>query len=131
MKARGLPFDRSLVRYGNWHADSGYDGAYDVLSLRRPPTALLCGNDRMALGAYDAVKELGLAVPDDISIVGYDDQEEIVRYMRPPLTTIRIPYYEMGEVAAANILDKNALTRQMLQCLPVMRGSLAGLNGKS
>jgi LacI family transcriptional regulator len=85
----------------------------------------------MALGAYDAVKELGLAVPDDISIVGYDDQEEIVRYMRPPLTTIRIPYYEMGEVAAANILDKNALTRQMLQCLPVMRGSLAGLNGKS
>jgi LacI family transcriptional regulator len=125
LKARGIPFDPALVRSGNWHADSGYEEARKVLSLRRPPTALLCGNDRMALGTYDAVKELGLRIPEDISVIGYDDQEEIVRYMRPPLTTMRIPYYEMGELAVAGILDGHPPAREMLRCEAVVRGSLA------
>ena len=55
-----------------------------------------------------AVKELGLRIPEDILVIGYDDQEEIVRYIRPPLTTMRIPYYEMGEFAAAAVLDGQA-----------------------
>ncbi len=120
-----LPFDATLVCHGNWNADSGYEEASKVLSLRHPPTALLCGNDRMALGAYDAIKERGLRVPDDISVIGYDDQQEIVRYMRPPLTTMRLPYYEMGELAVAAILDGRELGRQMVPCEPVLRGSLA------
>jgi len=88
---RGIAVDRTLVRHGNRNADSGYSEARKVLSLRRPPTALLCGNDRMALGAYDAIKELGLRIPDDVSVIGYDDQQEIVAYLRPPLTTVRLP----------------------------------------
>lgn len=124
LNARGLAFDRSLVFFGNWQADSGYEGAHKVLSLRTPPTVLLCGNDRMALGAYDAVKELGLRIPEDISIVGYDDQEMIVQYMRPPLTTVRIPYFEMGELAASSVLDGVSPRREMLRCSPVVRGSL-------
>jgi LacI family transcriptional regulator len=119
-----IPFDRVLVRHGNWHADSGYTEALKVLRLRRPPTAVLCGNDRMALGVYDAIKELGLRIPEDVSVIGYDDQQEIVRYMRPPLTTMRLPYYEMGEFAVAAILDGRRVEREMLRCEPVLRGSL-------
>jgi LacI family transcriptional regulator len=121
---RGIPFDKNLVRHGNWHADSGYSQARKVLAVRRPPTALLCGNDRMALGAYDAIKELGLRIPQDVSVIGYDDQQEIVAYMRPPLTTMRLPYYEMGELAVAAILDGPPIGQTMLRCDPVLRGSL-------
>jgi LacI family transcriptional regulator len=120
-----LRFDKALVRHGNWHADSGYEQARHVLNLRKPPTVLLCGNDRMALGAYDAIKEMGLRVPEDVSVVGYDDQQEIVGFMRPPLTTMRIPYYEMGEYAVAAILDGARVRREMLHCEPVLRASLA------
>src|ERR1700678_257071 len=125
----GIPVDRALIRDGNWHADSGYEQARKVLALRQPATALVCGNDRMALGAYDAIKELGLRIPQDVSVIGYDDQQEIVAYMRPPLTTMRLPYYEMGQVAMAAILDGRSFKREMLQCQPVLRGSLAAVTG--
>jgi LacI family transcriptional regulator len=125
-----IPYDRTLVGDGNWHADSGYEQARRVLRLRRPATALVCGNDRMALGAYDAIKELGLRIPEDVSVIGYDDQQEIVAYMRPPLTTMRLPYYEMGEAAVAAILDGRMFRREMLRCEPVLRGSLAAPGGR-
>jgi LacI family transcriptional regulator len=120
----GIGFDRALVRDGNWHADSGYEQARKVLRLRDPATALVCGNDRMALGAYDAIKELGLTIPGDVSVIGYDDQREIVAYTRPPLTTMRLPYYEMGGSAVSAILDGRSFRREMLRCEPVPRGSL-------
>jgi LacI family transcriptional regulator len=120
----GIGFDRTLVRDGNWHADSGYEQARKVLRLRDPATALVCGNDRMALGAYDAIKELGLTIPGDVSVIGYDDQREIVAYTRPPLTTMRLPYYEMGGSAVSAILDGRSFRREMLRCEPVPRGSL-------
>ena len=126
-----IAYDRALVRYGNWHADSGYEEALKVLDLKKAPTALLCGNDRMALGAYDAVKERGLRIPEDVSVIGYDDQEEIVRYARPPLTTIRIPYFEMGEAAAVAVLEGGGPKCQMLSCEPVLRRSLGSLRSGS
>lgn len=125
LAAHDIPFDATLVRSGNWNADSGYDQARHVLALPDPPTALLCGNDRIALGVYDAVKELGRHIPADISIIGYDDQREIVQYMRPPLTTMRLPYYEMGAHAVATILDGRRDGHTLLPCEPVIRGSLA------
>jgi LacI family transcriptional regulator len=118
----GIPYDSALVRDGNWHADSGYELARKVLRLRAPATALVCGNDRMALGAYDAIKELGMSVPHDVSVIGYDDQQEIVTYMR-------LPYYEMGHAAVAAILDGRRFRREMLRCEPVLRGSLAPVKG--
>ena len=57
-------------------------------------------------------------------MIGYDDQQEIVRYMWPPLTTMRLLYYEMGEFAVAAILDGHRVEREMLRCEPVIRGSL-------
>ena len=70
-----VAFDETLSRNGDWLPLSGYEAALDLLSLPEPPTAILCGNDLMAIGALEAASERGLRVPDDVSIMGYDDQE--------------------------------------------------------
>ena len=100
MRAAGVSPRDVPVLPGNFRADSGYDLAREVLRGRRRPTALLCGNDLMAVGAYFAVKEAGMRVPEDVSVVGYADQEDLAGDLRPALTTVRIPYYEMGAMAA-------------------------------
>lgn len=79
----------------------------------------------MALGAYDAIKELGLRLPEDISVIGHGGRSEIVNYIRPPLTTMRLPYYEMGMRAIASVLDGHRAERTLPPCHPVLRGSLA------
>jgi LacI family transcriptional regulator len=94
----GIVVDEELIRYGNWQPDGGFAMARALLSLDVPPTALFCGNDRMAMGAYEAVREAGLRIPDDISIVGYDNQP-LSAYLYPPLTTVTLPHEEMGQRA--------------------------------
>lgn len=98
----GLPFDPALVRDGDWMSGSGFDGALALMQQASPPTAIFCANDLMALGAIEAIKQLGLKVPQDVSVMGYDDQE-IARYLHPPLTTMLLPNYAMG-VAAVEAL---------------------------
>ena len=93
---------------GNFRADSGYDLTRRLLERRRRPTAIVCGNDLMALGAYFAIGEHGLRVPDDVSVVGYDDLEDIASHIQPALSTIRLPYYEMGRLAAEHLLGGTA-----------------------
>ncbi|HEY8383338.1 MAG TPA: LacI family DNA-binding transcriptional regulator [Microvirga sp.] len=98
-----VPFDPALVRNGDWMPDSGYHRAYELLRLDRPPTAIFCANDLMAVGALEALAELGIRVPEDISVMGYDDQE-MARYTRPPLSTCVLPNYEMGRWAAESLI---------------------------
>ena len=74
------------------------------MDLPDPPTAIFLSNDMMAVGAYDALKERGLRIPEDVSVVGYDDRE-IAQFMRPPLTTVVLPHYEMGLQAAETLID--------------------------
>ena len=105
LKRAGVALDDTLVRSGNFKADSGYELACGLLTVRERPTAILCGNDRMALGAYLALKEHGVRIPDDVSIVGYDDQEDLAPEVHPSLTTVHLPYYIMGNWAAEQILD--------------------------
>ena len=71
-----IPFDPDLVADGNWSASAGYDATVKLLSLKTPPTAIFCQNDRMAIGCYEALKEAGLRIPQDMSVVGYDDEDE-------------------------------------------------------
>lgn len=92
----GITLADELVYNGDGNADSAYAGAHALLDLADPPTAIFCGNDRMAMGAYDAVKERGLRIPEDISIVGFDDQEVVAAYLRPDLTTVALPFAAMG-----------------------------------
>jgi LacI family transcriptional regulator len=99
-----IAYDEALVRHGDWLPLRGYHLARELLSIDEPPTAILCGNDLMAIGALEAASELGIAVPDDLSVMGYDDQE-LARYTHPPLSTLVLPNYEMGQRAAEALID--------------------------
>lgn len=105
----GLEFDPLLVRPGNWEPAAGYEQTIALLDLKDPPTAIYCANDLMAVGCYEALKERGLRIPEDVSVVGYDDRD-IALQMRPPLTTVLLPHYEMGaraaEIALAETNDR-------------------------
>jgi LacI family transcriptional regulator len=102
LKAANLSQDAALVVEGNWSASSGYEATRKLLSLTKRPTAIFCQNDRMAIGCYEALKEAGLDIPSDISVVGYDD-EEISRHLHPQLTTLVLPQRAMGVWAAESL----------------------------
>lgn len=99
-----IAFDPQLVHDGDWNASSGYVITRTLMQLERPPTAIFCANDLMAIGALDALHELGLAVPSQVAVMGYDDQE-IAQHTRPPLSTALLPNYEMGRCALEALLD--------------------------
>ncbi len=99
----GITFDPSLVTTGNGRAEGGEQVAQ--LVARSPtPTAFFCYNDMTAIGALHALKRCGLRVPDDVSLVGFDDIE-LALYVDPPLTTIHQPKDEMGHLAMWMLLD--------------------------
>ncbi|XXG05832.1 LacI family DNA-binding transcriptional regulator [Micromonospora sp. SH-82] len=103
LDAAGVPVDDSLVRPGNFYHEAGYTAGTQLLALPDPPTAIFASSDQMALGVYEAVRKRGLRVPDDVSVVGFDDLPE-VRWCSPPLTTVRQPLAEMGMLAARTVL---------------------------
>jgi LacI family transcriptional regulator len=100
-----LAFDPAMVRDGDWMASTGFDATLSLMTEAKPPTGIFCANDLMAVGAIEAIKSLGLKVPEDVSIMGYDDQE-ISRHTRPPLTTVLLPNYEMGRSAVESLLHE-------------------------
>ena len=99
-----VAFDETLVRDGDWLPLRGYEAALDLLAMENRPTAIFCGNDLMAIGVMEAAAEMGLSVPGDLSVMGYDDQE-LARYTHPPLSTLVLPNYEMGQKAAEMLID--------------------------
>ena len=99
MNSAGLPIDERWIRFGDFHVEGGRDRARELLALPDAPTAIFAGSDLQALGVLDAVREAGLRVPDDVSIVGYDDIP-LARWVSPRLTTVHQPLRRMGEEAA-------------------------------
>jgi LacI family transcriptional regulator len=77
----------------------------NLLSLENRPTALFCFNDRMAMGAYDAIRKLALRIPDDVAVMGFDNQEIIAAHLYPSLSTMELPHYQMGSWAAQHLVD--------------------------
>jgi LacI family transcriptional regulator len=102
-----LPNDPALIKQGDWGVDSGYRATQELLALDERPTAIFAANDVMALGSIYAIQEADLKVPADIAIVGYDDRD-FAAWIRPSLTTIRMPSYEMGQAAAQLLLKQFA-----------------------
>jgi LacI family transcriptional regulator len=100
-----LPFAPELVREGDWSSGSGFENTLSLMREPNPPTAIFCANDLMALGAIEALKQLGLRVPEDVSVLGYDDQE-IARHTHPPLSTVVLPNYELGRWAVETLLQE-------------------------
>lgn len=99
----GLPRDPSLVRWGRFEAESGYLHGRALLERPDRPTAIFAGSDYQALGVMRAARELGLDVPRDLSVVGYDNLP-LTEWLNPPLTTIHQPLREMASLATRTLL---------------------------
>jgi LacI family transcriptional regulator len=121
-------FDPALVIEGDWSASAGYEATVKLLKLKAPPTAIFCQNDRTAIGCYEALKEAGLRIPDDVSVIGYDN-EEISRHLFPALTTLILPHAEMGQwaveqIGTANPKDQRRYPITKLECHLIKRSSV-------
>lgn len=103
MNTAGLPIDPAWIRFGDFHPIGGEARAREILALPDAPTAIFAGSDLQALGTIAAAREFGLSVPEDLSVVGYDDIE-LSRWMSPQLTTIHQPLRRMGEEATRMVL---------------------------
>lgn len=100
----GVAVDPALVREGNFYTEAGLEQGMELLALPDRPTAVFAGSDMQALGLLRAAHQLGLRVPEDLSVVGYDDLP-LASWVGPPLTTVRQPLAEMGAAATQILLD--------------------------
>lgn len=99
LERAGVSFDPALVRHGDFQHEGGFTRGGELLALASPPTAVFAGSDQQAFGVYEAARQRGLRVPQDLSVVGFDDLP-VARWVSPPLTTVRQPLAEMGQAAA-------------------------------
>ncbi len=128
LRAAGIDTRDQVVHAGNYQADSGYELTLELLAGRRRPTAILCGNDRMALGSLMALREKGVDVPAEMSLVGYDDTDALVTRISPAITNVRLPFYDMGRWAAERMFEMGVealAPRTYMPCVPVLRASVA------
>ncbi len=129
LSSADIPFDPDLVINGDWSASAGYRATAQLMSLANPPTAIFCQNDRMAIGSYEQMKELNLLIPQDVSIIGYDD-EDIGRHLSPPLSTLVLPQRAMGrwtveQIHFGNHTPNTKTLPVKLECALIKRDSIA------
>lgn len=134
LRDHGIAPDDSLVVQTASETLPAYTAARALLDRPDRPSALFCYNDRMAMGAYRAATELGLRIPEDLSIVGFDNQELIAANLFPGLTTVALPHYEMGAWAVNTLVrllrgepEHEIVTASptRLDCPLILRGSVA------
>lgn len=119
----GVSFDESLDVDGEASGGANivaYGPAMELLRGPRRPTAVICGNDQVALQIFSAASSLGLSVPGDISVIGYDDLRLISETVRPRLTTVALPYFEIGRRAAAMIAAADGRAEKVLVPCPLV-----------
>jgi DNA-binding LacI/PurR family transcriptional regulator len=124
LETAGLPVDPALVRWGDFHVDGGYEQGRALLGLDEPPTAIFAGSDLQAFGVYQAARELGLHIPSQLSVIGFDDLP-MAHWAWPPLTTIRQPLTEMGAMATRLVLGQEEDPRVELATSLIERESTA------
>ncbi|WP_373356309.1 LacI family DNA-binding transcriptional regulator [Pseudoroseicyclus sp. CXY001] len=123
MAERGLAFAHE-VSIWEWEPARGFEAVAALLASGDRPSALLCLNDRLAFGAYQACAEAGVRVPEDLSIVSFDN-DELAAYLRPGLTTIALPHDRMGELAVDRVLAQSQ-GEELVPMPAVVRGSIRG-----
>lgn len=101
----GLAVRPEWVRFGEFSWEEGYRNGRELLQATPRPTAIVAMDDVLAAGAMRAARELGLGVPEDVSIVGFND-DPVAQLLTPPLTTVRIPARELGEAAARQLIER-------------------------
>jgi DNA-binding LacI/PurR family transcriptional regulator len=130
LQSRGLAIDSSLICAGTGRMEGGYEAMQELLRRRPRPTAVFCYNDITAIGALRALHEAGVRVPEQVSVIGFDDIA-LAAYAAPPLTTVAQPKYEMGQLAMRMLLDlisrRGPVQNVVLQGELVVRGSCGEL----
>lgn len=125
-KEAGLPVDYSLIANGGYTINQAYEAALSIFKKPNPPTAIFATDDIKAIGAYKAILELGLRIPEDISIIGHNNYD-ISQVTSPPLTTIDVPIPELGKIATEKLIEiiegKTPPVRTILETKFIVRGS--------
>ena len=130
LAAYDVPFDPQLVCVESTSAAGGYRCTMKLMQLPDPPTALFCFKDLMAMGAYDALRKLGFSIPNDVAVIGFDNQELIANHLHPPLSTLELPHYQMGEWAIQYLvehsgpIDTEAPVQKTITCSYIERLSI-------
>lgn len=104
-KKNGVSINKSFIIDGNFTIDSGYHGFIQLYGLPEKPEAIFAANDMMALGCYDAANYFNVKIPDDISLIGFDDIF-MSKYINPSLTTVRVQIEEVGKRAAGLLIER-------------------------
>ncbi len=119
-----VPFDPELIGTTT-ESPENYATTMRLLKLKNPPTALFCGTDRTAMASYIAILDAGMRIPDDISIVGFDNQIDVAEGLLPMLTTIQLPHYEMGKWAFNQLFANNETPiQEKIDCQLIERDSV-------
>ncbi|WP_065649464.1 HTH-type transcriptional repressor PurR [Pantoea eucrina] len=118
MHEAGITVRAEWIVQGDFEPESGYQAMQQILSQKQRPTAVFCGGDIMAMGAICAADEMGLRVPQDISVIGYDNVRN-ARYFTPALTTVHQPKAQLGEKALEMLLDRITSKREEPQTIEV------------
>lgn len=123
----GIGFDKSLLQYSDRRVETNHRLTIEMMQQPDPPTAIFCGNDRIAMGCYGALKDLGIRIPQDVAVMGFDNHVEFAEYLWPPLTTMQLPHYEMGRWAVEHLMQANESgqppIQHMIECPLVERRS--------
>ena len=104
LTTHGIIYDESLVRYGDFDPESGYQQMKNLLKIETPPSAVFVASDVVAIGAKAAIVDAGFKIPQDIALVGFDDVP-LARYLDPPLTTVRLPASELATRASQMLIQ--------------------------
>jgi len=133
LSARGVELEPELLVVGDFREESGRSAALALAGLPARPTAIFAANDAMAIGCLSALRELGLSVPEDVALAGFDDVP-ISRYLSPPLTSVRVAIAELGERAMTRLLGglEERGAEPLEETIPaalVVRASTAGRQG--
>jgi LacI family transcriptional regulator, galactose operon repressor len=124
LAARGVPADPRLELPGDFGEESGFRAGESLAGQAQPPTAIFAANDAMAIGCLAALRGRGLRVPDDVSLIGFDDIP-IVRYLTPALTTVQVPIAEIGGRALKRLVEMLQSGREIAKQNDVVTPTLA------
>ncbi len=105
LEDKGIKKDDNLIYEGDFKEEGGYKGVEALLNINNPPTAIFTSNNLMALGALKKITELGLKIPQDLSLISFDDMDWFP-YFSPPLTAVYQPAYELGETAVKLLFER-------------------------
>ena len=124
LTAHGLPH---IMTGPAWTVASGRAQTHQLMGLPDPPTAIFCFNDRVAIGCYEALHDRGLKIPNDISVIGFDN-DDLVAHLQPPMTTMILPHDEMARLAVARLMEATGPlppNRSHIPCEMFNRASVA------